>query len=182
MARFARDRRLVEAVIDGVDAMLYRHVDDGAYGSDDLIQWLSDNRDAELNDLYGLYTDCNDPEGTAEQQVDKFLEGLGQVRAGERSSARQVTRREGSPRDGDPTAAVWEVSPRAFDGLDAARWRLFGKDGLFERISREEGARTPTGRLDENSRGFEDDTSVDEFLELCRQVRQSDRPPDPSQA
>ncbi len=53
------------------------HAASGQYDGHQLINWLNDNRNDELNEIYDLYEDCKDPEMTADQQIGKFLFELG---------------------------------------------------------------------------------------------------------
>ena len=115
MARFARDRSLVEALADGVDALLRA---EGSYNSHDLLTWLHANRSTQLN---GLYRDCIDPEMTADQQIGKFLSRFGQIKIGEQVSDRLIDQRGGGDRNGTCPSSVWEVSERTRAGLTAAR-------------------------------------------------------------
>jgi hypothetical protein len=178
MARFARDRRLVEAIVDGVDAMLHAPVAVGDFDSHDLIHWLNTNRASQLNDLYDLYHDCADPKMTAHQQIGTFLYTLGQIKTGEIRSPRQITRPGEPDRNGTCEVSVWEVSDQARAGLSAARETLFGAEGFFERIARE---RIPNPAPDWLSRvagSFKDDPVFAEIVRLGREAREADRPAD----
>ena len=175
MARFARDRRLVEAIVDGVDALLHA---DGSYDSHDLINWLNANRTTQLNDLYDLYPDCADPEMTADQQLGKFLYRLGQIKIDEQVSPRSIDRRGGGNRNGTCAASVWEVSDRTTEGLETARKRLFGPEGFFERISREEVIEPRIDWINRISGSFIDDADFQEMVRLGREYRDADRPED----
>ena len=89
MARFSGNPRLVQAIRDGVREMRQRHGASGCYDGHDLINWLDEHRNKELNEIYDYYDDCTDPEMTADQQIGRFLYRLGQKKVGERTSARR---------------------------------------------------------------------------------------------
>ena len=175
MARFARDRRLVEAIIDGVDVLLHG---DGPYDSHDLITWLNANRTTQLNDLYDLYHDCVDPEMTADQQLGKFMYTLGQIKTDERVSPRSIDRRGGGNRNGTCTASVWEVSERTRAGLTAAREALFEPGGFFDRVAAEPSPAATPGWLAHMTGAFRDDPVFAEMVRLGREFREADRPDD----
>jgi hypothetical protein len=178
VARFARDRRLVQAIIDGIAEMHRRHPADGRFDGHDLVNWLNVNRNPELNDLYDLYADCIDPQMTADQQIGKFLYTLGQVKVGEIRSPRQITRPGEPDRNGTCEVSVWEVSDRARAGLSAARETLFGAEGFFERIAAEPPQAASPGWLDRIAGTFRDDPVFAEIVRLGREAREADRPAD----
>jgi len=171
MARFARDRRLVEAIVDGVAAMLDAH---GSYDSHDLIDWLNANRPAQLHDLYDLYHDCADPEMTADQQIGKFLETLGQIKLGEQVAARPIEQRGGGDRNGTSKVSVWEASEQARQALEPAKESLFGPGGFFERIARERSPAAPADWLHRVSGSMKEipEEEWQEFLRYSREARE----------
>ena len=175
MARFARDRRLVEALVDGVDAMLHA---EGSYDSHDLIAWLNVNHPSQLNDLYDLYLDCADPEMTADQQIGTYLYRLGQIKIGEQISARQIDRRGDGNRNGTCAASVWEVSEQSREGLTAARSGLFEAGGFFDRVAAEPIPDVQPGWFRRTAGMFRDDPGFAEVVRLGREFRESDRPAD----
>ena len=121
MARFSSDARLVQAIHDGVEEMHRRHGTRRQFDGHALINWLDANRNQELNDIYDLYDDCKDPEMTADQQIGKYLYSLGQVKIGDRTSPRRISRRGGTHRNGECKVSVWEVSANTIAGLAKAR-------------------------------------------------------------
>jgi len=106
MARFSGDPSLVKAIRDGVREMHRAHAADGQYDGHELINWLHDNRNDELNEIYDLYEDWKDPEMTADQQIGKFLYELGQEKIGEQTSPRRI----GRGRNGDCQVSIWAIS------------------------------------------------------------------------
>ena len=172
MARFARDRRFVEAIIDGVDAMLHTN---RSYDSHDLIAWLNANRSTQLNELYDLYLDCNDPETTANQQIGKYLFTLGQIKIGEQVSARRIDRSGGVTVNGSDTVTIWEASERAREGLNATKETLFGRDGFFDRVERESPVSSTNDWLDRMTGMFANDPVFAEMVRLGREYRESTR-------
>ncbi len=178
MARFARDRRLIEAVLDGVSEPHRIHAAEDHFGTHDLINWLNANRPTELNDLYDLYHDCADPEMTANQQIGKFLYTLGQVKVDEQVSSRRIDRRGGGNRNGTCSASVWEVSERTREGLAGSRETLFGPEGFFDRIAAEPPIVASPNWIDQMSGTFADNPVFAEMIRLGREFRESYGPED----
>ena len=180
MARFARDRSLVEALADGVDALL--RAEGSSYNSHDLLTWLNTNRPTPLHDLYDLYRDCIDPETTADQQIGKFLSRLGQIKIGEQVSDRLIDQRGSGDRNGACPSSVWEVSERTRAGLTAARELLFGPGGFFDRVAAEPLPVPTTGTaadwIERISGTFKDDPVFAEMVRLGREYRETGRPSD----
>lgn len=112
MARFARFPNLVTGIQDGLVELQARQASKGEFDGHDLINWLDQRRNKELNSIYDLYNDCRDPEMTADQQIGKFLYTLDQIKIGERLSPRRITRRNGTNRNGTCKVSVWEISPQ----------------------------------------------------------------------
>lgn len=112
MARFSENPRLVTAIRDGVREIRRLHGAHGRHDGHDLINWLDEHRNPELNEIYDLYDDCRDPELTADQQIGRFLYRLGQAKIEERTSPRRITRRSGNDRNGVCQVSIWEISSR----------------------------------------------------------------------
>lgn len=120
MFRFSGDARLVRAISDGVAEVRRLHARQGRYDGHDLINWMDDNRNAELNDIIDWYGHA--PAGrrratpgsrqvhTATALIGKFLGNkLGQVRIGEQTSQRHVTLRGGAHCNGTCDVSVWQI-------------------------------------------------------------------------
>jgi len=170
MARFARDRGLVEAITDGLAAVLDAREADGTYRGEDLVHWLETNRPTRLAELYDLYRDCADPEATALQQLWRYLHGLGQVEVSGRRTNGDV--------NGAPQSPFWEASERRKVGLAEARRDLFGPGGFFDRVAAELPVDVPPEWFNRVAGMFENDPGFAEVVRLGRQFRESDRPPD----
>ena len=176
MARFARDRSLVEALVDGVETLLLAG---GSYDSDDLLNWLKANRETQLHDLYDQYRDHSDPALTANQQIERFLSRLGQIKIGEPVSKRLIDVSERGDCNGTCPSSVWEVSEQSKAGLAAARVKLFGPGGFFDQIAAEPPPPPPTGTtaewIERISGTFKDDPVFAEMVRLGREYRVADR-------
>jgi hypothetical protein len=179
MARFTGDRRLVQAIIDGVAEMLRVHADRGWFDGHDLVHWLNENRNPERNDLYDLYHDCVDPEMTADQQIGKFLYTLGQIKTGERLSERRISR-TGAPanRDGACTVPIWEASSRSKDALEAAREEWLSAADQRDQLRYQAIPPVEDDWLTRITGAFKDDPEFEKVLEYGREFRRSDRPED----
>ena len=121
MARFSGERRLVQAIRDGVAEMHRLHARRGWYDGHDLVNWMNSNRNAELNDIIDYYRRApagsrrrrpgRDPVHSATVQIGNFLKNrLGQRKVREQNSPRQITLRGGAHRDGNCNVSVWQVS------------------------------------------------------------------------
>ncbi len=153
MARFFSDPSLVKAIRDGVREMHRSHALRGRYDGHDLINWLDEHRNPELNAIYDLYDDCRDPEMTADQQVGRFLYRLGQEKIGERTSARRITRRSGN-RNGFCQVSVWRISARTALGNSQDEFASHDETEDSEDERREEvihaiALRNAAGRMEE---------------------------------
>jgi hypothetical protein len=111
MARFSHDERLSDAILDGVRKMHVVYAQRGWYDGHDLINWLDANRNDELNEIYDLYQNSDDPEMRADQQIGHHLYRLNQKKIGERKSPRRISKRSGHNRNGFCKVSVWEISP-----------------------------------------------------------------------
>ena len=187
MARFARDRSLVEALVAGVTEMQSVHATEGQYDSHDLLNWLNINRNPELNALYDLYLDCDDPQMRANHQIGKFLDRLGQIKIGELPSERHAILEHGVNRfaGGDCEVSVWEISASTRTSLTAERALLFGPGGFFDRIAAEPLPVPTTGTaadwIERISGTFKDDPDFEEFVEHGRAYRNSIGSTDPGE-
>jgi hypothetical protein len=161
MSRFTTNVSLVRAICDGVAQMHAEHAEDGRFDTHDLINWLNDHRNSELNDTYDLYRGSDDPEMRADNQIGRFLYNLGQIKIGERTSVRRIGRRDGVDRNGECKVSVWEVSPRAQEALAEAR-RTFAPESTAE-------------WLEEISGMFRDDPVFDEIIQYGREFREAAR-------
>jgi hypothetical protein len=110
MFRFAVEDRLVRAIRDGATEMRRRYVKLGSYDGHDLINWMNDNRNDELNDIIGYYRPGADPVHAATIQIGNFLKNcLGQTKIGEQESPRRITLRGGGNRDVCCNVSVWQI-------------------------------------------------------------------------
>ena len=188
MARFARDRSLVEALADGVAEMQSVHATEGQYDSHDLLNWLNINRNPELNALYDLYLGCDDPQMRANHQIGKFLDRLGQNRLGGQTTDRGAIMQHRAIRfeAGRCRVSIWEVSARSRAELAAARLTLFGPGGFFDRIAAEPPLVPTTGTaadwIERIAGTFRDDPDFEEFVEHGRAYRNSIGSTDPGEA
>jgi hypothetical protein len=110
MARFDDNPALIAAIRDGVREMHRQYAATGRYDGHDLINWLNEYRNKELNELYELYGDCEDPELIADQQLGRFLCKLGQKRIDEPVSDRRILRPDRT-RNGTCQVSVWKIAP-----------------------------------------------------------------------
>ena len=153
MARFSGDPRLVQAIRDGVREMRQRHGASGCYDGHDLINWLDEHRNKELNEIYDHYNDCTDPEMTADQQIGRFLYRLGQKKFGERTSARHITKQRGH-RDGFCQVSVWSITDQTAlgnpeDDFASPDEREEFQDELRERAFHAIALRNLAGRMED---------------------------------
>ncbi len=131
MARFEGDPALVEAIHQGVRELHRKYEERGNYDSHDLINWLNEHRNAELNEIYDLYHDCSDPEMTADQQIGKLLDSLGQKKIGVRESERWIARQSGH-RNGTCQVSVWSISSETALGNPDDRFASLEEKEEFE--------------------------------------------------
>ena len=109
MSRFSMNDRVVQAIRDGVAELRQLHAARGWYDGHDLITWLSDHRNPELNSVIDYYT-RGDPVHTATVQIGNFLKNrMGQEKIGERVSTRRIRLRGGANRDGECNVSVWRT-------------------------------------------------------------------------
>lgn len=153
MARFEGDPVLVEAIRQGVRELHTKYEERGNYDSHDLINWLNEHRNAELNEIYDLYDDCSDPEMTADQQIGKFLDRFGQKKIGVRESERWIARRSGQ-RNGVCQVSVWGISDQTAlgnpeDDFASPEEREEFKDEQRERAFHAIALRNLAGRMED---------------------------------
>jgi len=154
MARFSGDPRLVTAIRDGVRELHRLHGARGRYDGHDLINWLDEHRNTELNEIYDLYGDCQDAEMTADQQIGRFLYQLGQAKIGVRTSPRRITGRTGNDRNGVCQVSIWEISARTALGNPRDDFASLDEKEEFEDERRGEviraiALRNAAGRMEE---------------------------------
>ena len=147
-----------------------RHAEQGQYDSHDLINWLNDNRSAELEEIYKLYADCVDPEMTADQQIGKYLYEVGQQKIGERESPRRIVL-PGRNRSGTCTVSVWAINATTREGLAEAESRC-----AATRCPEQPAEATTGDWLDRISGSLANEPAFAEVLKYGREFRESDRP------
>jgi len=170
MPRFSGEHRLVRAILDGVAEMHRRHAAAGAFDSHDLINWLDEHRNPELNDIYDLDLGSDDVEMRADQQLGRFLDSLGQVKVGEGTSSRHITRRGGADRPGVSEVSAWQISPETVGGLARAREEWLG-DRAPAGATVDAEVAPPDDWLDRISGSFKNDPAFEEVLEFGRAFR-----------
>ena len=110
MSRISKLTSAVEAIRDAVAASRIAGANERRYDGHDVINWLNDHRNNELNDIINCYHNTPDPVHYATIQIGNFLKNqLGQQKIAERVSDRRVTLRGGSRRDGRCDVSVWSI-------------------------------------------------------------------------
>lgn len=177
MFSFESDRRLVSAILDGVAEMHRAHGAGGTYDTHDLVNWLNDRRNSELNEIIARYPN-GDAVHVATVQIGRYLQNrLGQRKVDDRVSTREdIALRAGVRGGGDCKVSVWEVSRATEAALDRAREALRERGGP-------PGPADPTAPVDLGWIGriagsFKDDPVFAEVVELGRARRVADRPDD----
>ena len=80
MARFDDNPALLAAIRDGVREMHRKYAATGRYDGHDLINWLNEHRNKELNEIYGPSKTATIRKMIADQLLGRFLDGLGQAK------------------------------------------------------------------------------------------------------
>jgi len=104
-------------IAQGVKVMHRRHASQGWFEGHALIRRLSQNHNAELNEIYELYDDASDREMTGDQQIGKSLYKFGQEKMDNIVTNREITTPRGN-RDGRCAVTRWRISPRTTKALD----------------------------------------------------------------
>lgn len=172
MARFSSNPRLVQAISEAVAQMHADHARDGRFDTHDVINWMNEHRNAELNDIYDLSRDSDDGAMRADDQIGRFLHSLGQIKIDERPSERRITLRNGTQRNGECRTSVWESSPRTEQALAQARETFFDPDDVCNQRHEE----AVPGWLERFTGSFQDDPVILEIARLGRELREEDRP------
>ena len=110
MSRINKLPNAVQAIHGAVAESRITHADERNYDGHDIINWLNDHRNNELNDVIDLYSNTADPVHYATIQIGRFLKNqLNQDKIGERISNRRITLRDGSMRNGTCDVSVWQI-------------------------------------------------------------------------
>jgi hypothetical protein len=133
MARFDDDPALIAAIRDGVREMHRKYAATGRYDGHDLINWLNEHRNKELDEIYKSYEDSEDPEMIADQQLGWFLYRLGQKKLDERLSDRRMSRPDRT-RNGTCKVSVWKIAPDTMLGNPDDRFASIGEREEFEDV------------------------------------------------
>jgi len=93
----------------GVREMHRMYADREWYDTHDLVNWLNENHNTELNAIYSCYQ--GDAQRVGDQQIGKALYKLNQIKIGTNVSERRITLPNGN-RDGRCEVSMWEISER----------------------------------------------------------------------
>ena len=94
---------------EGVREIHRLYANRGWFDGHDLINWLDQNHNPELNAMHALYR--GDSQKVGDQQIGKALYKLGQRKIGLNVSERRITTHDGN-RDGKCEVSMWEISTR----------------------------------------------------------------------
>src|SRR5450755_2212918 len=101
MSKISELPNAVRAIHSAVAELRITHADERNYDGHDVVNWLNDHRNNELNDIIDRYSNTPDPVHSATIQIGRFLKNqINQNKIGERVSNRSVTLRDGSTRNG----------------------------------------------------------------------------------
>jgi hypothetical protein len=112
-SRLSKLPNAVQAIRDAVAALSITQAAEGFYDGHDVINWLNDHRNNELNDIIDRFGNNHDRVHYATIQIGNFLKNeLGQEKVGERVSDRRIRLRDGLRHDGKCKVSVWRISTR----------------------------------------------------------------------
>ena len=101
MSRISHLPHADSAIHDAVVAVQIACANQGLYDGHDVVNWLNDHRNDQLNDIIDCYRRTSDPVHYATIQIGNYLRNrLDQRKIGTRVSYRKITLRDGSTRNG----------------------------------------------------------------------------------
>ncbi len=110
MSRICELPDAVGAIRVAVAAVRSIHANKRCYDGHDVVNWLNEYRNNQLNEIIDCYGNTTDPVHHATIQIGKFLKNhLDQQKIGTCISGRRITLRDGLNRNGNCAVSQWSI-------------------------------------------------------------------------